>query len=111
MPNTGIVTVDVTRDLWHNCMIKCFKCKHTEKIFNGITAKKFSGIERQAFKRLKLLDSAEDLKELAGFPSNQLEGLKGDRRGQYSIRINRQWRICFEWDDDGASEVEIVDYH
>jgi len=91
-------------------MIKSFKCKQTEKLFHGFSVKAFSSIERQAFRRLKLLDSAETVHELYSFPSNQMEKLHGDRKSQYSIRVNRQWRICFEW-NEGATEVEIVDYH
>ena len=92
-------------------MIKSFGSRLTEKFYQGQLVKAFCGIERAAYKRLKLLDNAESLAELAALPSNQLEKLSGDRKGQYSIRVNRQWRICFLWDDDGPAEVEIVDYH
>ena len=91
-------------------MIKSFKCKDTEKLYNRQLVKRFSGFERQALKRLRILDSTPTLEALAALPSNRLEGLMGDRKGQFSIRINRQWRICFMW-DDGAYDVEIVDYH
>jgi proteic killer suppression protein len=91
-------------------MIKGFKCKNTAKLYQREFVKKFSGIERAALKRLRILDSAESLEALAGLPSNCLEALKGDRQGQFSIRINDQWRICFRW-QNGADEVEIVDYH
>ena len=91
-------------------MIKSFKCKNTEKLYRREFVKKFSGLERAALKRLRILDSAESLEALAGLPSNRWEALKGDRKGQYSIRINDQWRLCFRW-DKGANEVEIVDYH
>lgn len=91
-------------------MIKGFKCKHTERLYHRQDVKRFRGIERQAVKRLRILESAEELKQLAALPSNHFEGLKGDRQGQYSIRINKQWRICFQW-DDGPYDVEIVDYH
>ena len=91
-------------------MIKSFKCKDTEKLYNRQLVKRFSGFERQALKRLRILDSAPTLEALAALPGNRLEGLMGDRKGQFSIRINRQWRICFVW-DDGAYDVEIVDYH
>lgn len=91
-------------------MIKGFKCKNTAKLYEKKSVKKFSGIERSALKRLRILDSAETLESLRALPSNRLEALKGDRIGQYSIRINDQWRICFSW-DNGAQEVEIVDYH
>ena len=71
----------------------------------------FQGFADQATRRLTLLDNAEALRDLAGLPSNRLESLRGDRVGQYSIRINAQWRICFRWADDGPCDVEIVDYH
>jgi proteic killer suppression protein len=73
--------------------------------------KEFEGFRRQAEKRLEILDAAETLGDLAALPSNRLEALRGDRNGQYSIRINRQWRICFEWPADGPENVEITDYH
>jgi proteic killer suppression protein len=91
-------------------MIKGFKCKNTAKLYQREFVKKFSGIERIALKRLRILDSAETLDALASLPSNRLEALKGDRLGQFSIRINDQWRICFRW-ENGANDVEIVDYH
>ena len=91
-------------------MIKTFKDKDTAALYNRKFVRRFSGFARQALKRLRILDSAETLQALRGLPSNRLETLKGDRSGQYSIRINNQWRICFVW-DDGAHEVEIVDYH
>jgi len=91
-------------------MIKTFKGKETEALYNRKFVNRFSGFERQAYKRLRILDSAETLQTLRALPSNWLEALKGDRKGQYSIRINNQWRICFVW-NDGACDVEIVDYH
>jgi len=91
-------------------MIKGFKCKQTEKLYKREFVKKFSGLERTALKRLRILESAESLETLRNLPSNRLEALKGNRKGQYSIRINDQWRLCFKW-DDGADDVEIVDYH
>lgn len=91
-------------------MIKSFKCKYTENLFNGQFVRRFSGFERQAERRLRLLNEAETLQELEKFPSNRFEKLQGDRRGQYSISINMQWRICFLW-DDAPYDVEIVDYH
>ena len=71
----------------------------------------FQGFSDQAVRRLTMLDSAETLRDLAALPSNRLEALRGDRTGQYSIRINTQWRLCFRWTDDGPYEVEIIDYH
>ena len=91
-------------------MIKDFKCKYTEKLFNKEFVKRFSGIERQAEKRLRILDVAEELEELKKLPGNRLESLIGDREGQYSIRINDQYRICFRWHNE-PYDVEIVDYH
>lgn len=92
-------------------MIISFKCKDTEKIYNREFVKKFSGIELQARKKLKLLNATPDLKTLRGIPGNRFEILKWDRKGQYSIRINDQWRICFQWKEDAPLNVEIVDYH
>ena len=86
-------------------MIKSFRCKDTEKLYNRVFVKKFSGLERSALK-----NSADTLEALANLPSNRLERLKGDRMGQYSIRINDQFRICFLW-DNCPYDVEIVDYH
>ena len=71
----------------------------------------FEGFRRQAEKRLRVLEAATSLRDLAQLPSNRLEALYGDRNGQYSIRINSQWRICFRWEDGDAYDVEIVDYH
>ncbi len=71
----------------------------------------FQGFAKQAARRLTVLDSAETLQDLAALPSNRLEALSGDRAGQHSIRINAQWRVCFQWTDDGPCDVEIVDYH
>ncbi len=92
-------------------MIRSFKDKRAERLFDGDRVSEFQGFARQAEKRLRLLDAADSLRALRMLPSNRCEVLKGDRAGQYSIRINRQWRICFEWRDDGAWLVEIVDYH
>ena len=91
-------------------MIKGFKCKKTKRLFNGERVPAFSGFSRQADKRLRILDASETLEALKALPSNRFEALSGDRKGQYSIRVNKQWRVCFEW-DEGADEVEIVDYH
>ncbi len=91
-------------------MIKGFKCKKTESLFNGERVAAFSGFQRQAVKRLRILDASETLEAVRALPSNRLETLSGDRAGQYSIRVNRQWRVCFTW-DHGSHDVEIVDYH
>ena len=92
-------------------MIRSFKGSDTEALFNGKRVKRFVNIERVATRKLQMLDDAIDLSDLATPPANRLEALKGDRRGQYSIRINDQWRICFVWTTVGAEQVEIVDYH
>ncbi len=80
-------------------------------MFNGRRVRRFEGFTDQAERRVQILDSATSLADLADLPSNRLEALHGDREGQYSIRINQQWRVCFVWRDTGPHEVEIVDYH
>lgn len=93
-------------------MISSFKCKETEKLFSGKFSSKLpQAIQRLAARKLDYVDSAADLEDLRSPPGNRLEALKDDRAGQYSIRINDQWRICFEWHDNSAHSVEIVDYH
>jgi proteic killer suppression protein len=94
-------------------MILSFKDERTELFAKGELVRAFQGFDRQGWKRLEILDAALTLADLAGLPSNRLEALRGDRAGQHSIRINQQWRICFEWPDGakGPSNVEIVDYH
>ena len=92
-------------------MIRSFRDRETEQFFVGEFVRAFQGFSDQATRRLTILDNAESLRDLAGLPSNNLESLSGDRGGQYSIRINRQWRICFRWGDEGPFDVEIVDYH
>jgi toxin HigB-1 len=93
-------------------VIKNFKNKETEKIFNRQKSQKLpSDIQQTALRKLRMLNRAMTLQDLLIPPANRLERLKGDRIGQYSIRINSQWRICFEWQDGNAFNVEIVDYH
>jgi proteic killer suppression protein len=94
-------------------MILSYRDKRTQAFADGAFVRKFQGFDRQGWKRLEILDAATSLDELRALPSNRLEALCGDRRGQYSIRINEQWRICFEWPKGaaGPSNVEIVDYH
>lgn len=92
-------------------MIRSFTDRRAERLFDGQRVPAFHGFARQAEKRLRLLDAAVTLDSLRMLPSNRFEVLRGDRKGQYSIRINRQWRVCFEWRDDGPHNVEIVDYH
>ena len=92
-------------------MIKSFRCKETEKLFNDQTSKKFATIDRVSRRKLEMLEAAQKLEDLRNPPGNRLELLKGNRAGQYSIRINDQFRICFRWIDNSAENVEIVDYH
>ena len=93
-------------------MINSFKCKETEKLFNREFSRKIAGsIQRVALRKLWMLDAATELGALRVPPGNRLEALSGKRAGQYSIRINDQWRICFIWHDGGAHHVEITDYH
>jgi proteic killer suppression protein len=93
-------------------MIRSFKCKDTETIFNRHISRKFPPeIQRVALRKLRMLNQASNLKDLWVPPGNRLEALKGDRTGQHSIRINDQWRICFEWKENDSFNVEIVDYH
>jgi len=92
-------------------MIKSFRCKDTEALFHDILVVRLKAIERQARRKLLYLHRARNLQDLQQPPGNHLEALKGDRKGQHSIRINDQWRICFTWKDADAHDVEIVDYH
>jgi proteic killer suppression protein len=92
-------------------MIRSFRNAATARLFADEDVPRFRAIERQARRKLLLLDGAGKLDDLRQPPGNRLEALKGDRHGQHSIRIKDQWRICFEWRDDGADLVEIVDYH
>ena len=92
-------------------MIRSFSCKLTEDLFNSRPSRKFGNIERVARRKLLQLHAAVNLLDLRIPPGNMLESLIGKRKEQHSIRINSQWRICFIWKDDGAYNVEIVDYH
>jgi proteic killer suppression protein len=93
-------------------MIKDFKCKETEKIFQRLRSRKFSSeVQRIALRKLLVLDAAEAISDLRIPPSNRLEKLGGNLRGQFSIRINDQWRLCFKWKDGDAFGVEVIDYH
>ena len=92
-------------------MIKSFKCKDTEKLFNDYAVKRFNNISRSARMKLEILSAAVAFGNLMVPPGNRLEPLRGDRKGQHSIRINSQWRICFVWNNNNAYDVEIVDYH
>lgn len=92
-------------------MIRSYRCKDTEQLANGFRVRRFVSVERVAQRKLAQLDAAATLNFLAVPPGNRLEALKGDRRGWYSIRINKQWRLCFRFADGDAYDVEIVDYH
>lgn len=92
-------------------MIRSFRCQDTRTLFNDQRVRRFGAIERVARRKLMFLDAAKRLDDLRMPPGNRLEQLQGSRSGQYSIRINDQWRICFEWRSGVAHQVEIVDYH
>lgn len=93
-------------------MIRSFKSKETEKVWKGNVSRKLpSDIQQIARRKLRMLNNAVELNDLRIPPANRLEALKGERKGQHSIRINQQWRICFKWKNGDALDVEIVDYH
>ena len=97
---------------YHPRMIRSFRGQETERIFRRQGSRRLpEDIQRNAQRKLAILDGAESLQDLRSPPGNRLEKLAGDREGQYSIRINEQWRICFRWNDVDAEDVEIVDYH
>jgi len=93
-------------------MIRSFADRDTERLWHGAASRKWSAeLAKRGLAKLRLLDVAEVIEDLRTPPGNRLEALKGDRKGQYSVRINDQWRICFRWMEGGAYDVEIVDYH
>ena len=92
-------------------MIQSFRCKDTQALFEGESPRRFRSIQSVAERKLTQLDVAQTLEFLRSPPGNRLEALKDDRKGQHSIRINDQWRVCCVWTDSGPTEVEIVDYH
>lgn len=92
-------------------MIRSFRDRATQMLWVGSFVKRFSSIEKQALRKLDMVHVARDLNDLRAPPGNRLEMLAGKRQGQYSIRINDQWRICFRWTKEGPIDVEIVDYH
>ncbi|MBS0319611.1 MAG: type II toxin-antitoxin system RelE/ParE family toxin [Proteobacteria bacterium] len=92
-------------------MIQSFRCKHTQSLYEGADPRQFRAFKAVAIRKLTQLDVAQTLEFLRAPPGNQLEALRGERKGQHSIRINDQFRICFRWSDVGPTDVEIVDYH
>ncbi len=99
-------------ELYTTVMIKTFRDKETERLFNREPVKRFREIERAARRKLEMVDAAEILDNLRFPPGNHLETLRGDRQGRYSLRINDQYRVCFVWGaDNNAYEVEVCDYH
>jgi proteic killer suppression protein len=92
-------------------VIRSFRCKETERLFQRQSVRRFRAIESVARRKLEMLEAAQRLDDLRVPPGNRLEALSGDRKGQHSIRINDQWRLCFTWREGGADFVEIVDYH
>jgi proteic killer suppression protein len=92
-------------------MVRSFKCADTEALARGVRVRRFVSIEAVARRKLRQIEIAGRLDDLRVPPGNRLEALKGDRSGQYSIRINERWRVCFSWKEAGAEDVEIVDYH
>ncbi len=92
-------------------MIRSFGNAATARLYRGEAVKRFAGVRTQALRKLDVMAAARTLGDLRVPPANRLEALKGDRKGQHSIRINDQWRICFKWTTEGPEEVEIVDYH
>ena len=97
--------------LYYSLVIKSFHCADTEKLFNRERVKRFQSIENTARRKLEMVNAATLLSDLKAPPANRLEKLEGDREGQHSIRINKQWRVCFVWEDGNAYNVEIADYH
>jgi len=92
-------------------VIRSFRCPETKRLHRRQPSRRFRAFEQVARRKLRQLDSATELRDLAAPPGNRLEALRGDRKGQHSIRINNQWRMCFVWRDGNAFDVEIVDYH
>lgn len=108
-----IITLDVNNaSRYHLLVIRSFRDLEAERLFFRLPSRRLPTVlHRRALRKLLILDAAEVLEDLLIPPGNRLEKLRGDRRGQFSIRINDRWRICFRWDEGDAHEVEIVDYH
>jgi proteic killer suppression protein len=107
-----ITLADISAWRYYGVMIRSFRCSETEKVFRREHSRRLpQAIQRIAMRKVWMLDAATNLNELRVPPSNHLEALHGERKGQHSIRINRQWRICFRWRSGDAHDVEIVDYH
>jgi proteic killer suppression protein len=92
-------------------MIKSFRDRDTERVFSRTPVRGFQAFQKVAYRKLLMLDAAADIDDLRSPPGNRLEKLSGDRSGQWSIRLNDQWRVCFDWIEGDALDVEIVDYH
>lgn len=106
------LSIDVKRiTLYTHRVIKSFRCADTERLHNRERTRRFQAVEAIARRKLRQLEAATELRDLSAPPGNRLEALHGDRKGQHSVRINDQWRICFIWREGNAYEVEIVDYH
>lgn len=108
-----LITLDVNHVTRYYCIvtIQSFKCKETEALFQGKRVRRWVNVERPALRKLEQLDWSAVLEDLRVPPGNQLEALRGNRKGQHSIRVNDQWRVCFVWTPVGPKDVEIVDYH
>jgi len=92
-------------------VIRSFRCAETERLHRRQSSRRFRAIEQVSRRKLRQLDGATELRDLAAPPGNRLEALRGERKGQHSIRINDQWRLCFVWQEGNAYDAEIVDYH
>jgi proteic killer suppression protein len=92
-------------------MIRSFRCKETQRVYEGQKSRRFAAYQRAIERKLQMLAAAVTLEDLRSPPGNELEALDRDRKGQHSIRVNKQFRICFRWTPDGAEDIEFIDYH